>query len=226
MASEQASMVAPSKPAWEVLFAHALTAIGEISSHGRANPFWTFGGGTALMLQYGHRLSKDIDIFVPDPQSLGFVTPRLSAVMEEITNDYVDVEAANYVKLFLPEGEIDFIAAPNLTSPGFTIRTVLGQEANVETPVEIVTKKLWHRGDRITGRDIFDFALVAQRERDELILNKGFLIRHANAIIEQIELRREPLRIQYDAVDALNFELNYDDAMAILRDFLVGLLAH
>jgi hypothetical protein len=26
------------------------------------------------------------------------------------------VEAASYVKLYLPEGEIDFVAAPNLTT--------------------------------------------------------------------------------------------------------------
>jgi predicted nucleotidyltransferase component of viral defense system len=224
MESEQASMVTPVKPAWEVLFEHALVAIGEISRHGRADPFWTFGGGTALMLQYGHRLSKDIDIFVPDPQSLGFVTPRLSSVMEEITSDYV--EAANYVKLFLPEGEIDFIAAPNLTFPGFEIRTVLGRQVKVETPAEIVVKKLWHRGDRITGRDIFDVALVARRERDELFRNKDFLIRHASALVEQINLRREPLRVQYEAIDALNYELKFDDAIVILRDFLAGLLGH
>jgi hypothetical protein len=144
--------------------------------------------------------------------------------MEEITSDYV--EAANYVKLFLPEGEIDFIAAPNLTSPGFEMRMVLGREVKVETPAEIIAKKLWHRGDRITGRDIFDFALVAQRERDELIRNKDFLIRHANAVVEQINLRRDPLRAQYEAVDALNFELRYDEAIMINRDFLAGLPGH
>lgn len=71
---------------WETLFANALTVIGEIARHGRADPFWTFGGGTVLMLRYGHRFSKDIDIFVPDPQSLGFVTPRLSEVAESITS--------------------------------------------------------------------------------------------------------------------------------------------
>lgn len=30
---------------WEVLFKAALTAINEIARHGRADPFWTFGGG-------------------------------------------------------------------------------------------------------------------------------------------------------------------------------------
>ncbi|WP_306620357.1 nucleotidyl transferase AbiEii/AbiGii toxin family protein [Massilia scottii] len=105
---------APGIPhAWETLFSRALVLIGEIAKQGCDNPFWTFGGGTVLMLRYGHRFSKDIDIFVPDPQSLGFVTPRLSDVAESITGDYV--EAANYVKLYLPEGEIDFVATPNLT---------------------------------------------------------------------------------------------------------------
>lgn len=46
--------------------------------YGTANPFWTFGGGTVLMLRYGHRVSKDIDIFVPNPQYLGYVNPRIS----------------------------------------------------------------------------------------------------------------------------------------------------
>lgn len=144
---------------WETLFGHALRIIGEIAKHGRDDPFWTFGGGTVLMLRYGHRFSKDIDIFVPDPQSLGSVTPRLSEVAESITTDYV--EAAGYVKLYLPEGEIDFVAAPNLTLPGFEIQTILGYQVRVETSVEIIAKKMWHRGDRIMGRDIFDFALVS-----------------------------------------------------------------
>lgn len=30
---------------------------------------WTFGGGTAMMLQIDHRISQDVDIFLPDPQA-------------------------------------------------------------------------------------------------------------------------------------------------------------
>lgn len=57
---------------WERLLPRALTLVDEIAAHGGvADPFYTFGGGTVLMLRYGHRLSKDIDLFVPDPQSLG-----------------------------------------------------------------------------------------------------------------------------------------------------------
>lgn len=200
---------------WETLFARALMLISEIEKYGREDPFWTFGGGTVLMLRYGHRFSKDIDIFVPDPQSLGFVTPRLSDVAESITTDYH--EAAGYVKLYLPEGEIDFVAAPNLTSPGFVLETIMGHTVRVETSVEIIAKKMWHRGARITGRDIFDFALVAERERDELMGAGQFMIRHATEIFQQLEERYEPLKKQFDAVDVINYRPGFDEACSALK---------
>lgn len=207
---------------WEVLFSHALSVIAEIAKHGRDDPFWTFGGGTVLMLRYGHRFSKDIDIFVPDPQSLGFVTPRLSDVAETITKDYV--EGAGYVKLYLPEGEIDFVAAPNLTRPGFTVETILGHQVRVETSVEIIAKKMWHRGDRITGRDIFDFALIAEREPEVLMPAREFMIRHASALFQQLDERYVQLKLQFDAVDALNFHPTFDQACDTLKDNLATML--
>lgn len=207
---------------WETLFSQALKVVEEIAMHGRADPFWTFGGGTVLMLRYGHRFSKDIDIFVPDPQSLGFVTPRLNDVAESITNDYV--EAANYVKLYLPEGEIDFVAAPNLTSPGFKIETILGHQVRVETSVEIIAKKMWHQGDRITGRDIFDFALIAEREPDALMPAREFMTRHAQAVFKQLEERYIPLKMQFDAIDTIHFHPTFDQACHTLKKTLSAML--
>lgn len=206
---------------WKNLFRHAMRLVDEISLHGKNDPFWTFGGGTVLMLRYGHRFSKDIDIFVPDPQYLGFVTPRLSQVAERITTDYT--EAAGYVKLILEHGEIDFVAAPNLTSPGYVEESILGRIVKLETSTEIIAKKMWHRGDRITGRDIFDFALVAEKEPDSLLQESRFMIRHANAIREQLETRRTPLRIQFEAVEALNYHPEFDDACSTLRRALLSM---
>jgi hypothetical protein len=83
---------------WKILLQEAFKIIDDLEARGGiAKPFWTFGGGTVLMLRYGHRLSKDIDIFVPDPQYLGYVSPRLSDVAAEVSEDYV--EASGYVKL-------------------------------------------------------------------------------------------------------------------------------
>ena len=54
----------PSGP-WQALFQKAIKLIDNIHEYGIKDPHWTFGGGTVLMLRYQHRLSKDIDIFVP-----------------------------------------------------------------------------------------------------------------------------------------------------------------
>ena len=45
---------------WKKLFPRALTLIDEIAKHGGVSePFFTFGGGTVLMLRYRHRYNKD-----------------------------------------------------------------------------------------------------------------------------------------------------------------------
>lgn len=203
---------------WERLFSHALQLINDVLEHGNKDLFWTFGGGTVLMLRHRHRFSKDIDIFVPDPQALGFVTPRLSDRAESLTSDYT--EAANFVKLFLPEGEIDFVAAPNLTDEPFEMLVLLGREVRVETSAEIIAKKFFHRGDRLTARDIFDFALVAEREDEQLVKASTFIARHAALIHEQLERKADMLRMQFEAIDTLDFHPTYDYAVEVLKERL------
>ena len=207
---------------WKELFPHALRIIAEIKKYGMADPFWTFGGGTVLMLRYQHRLSKDIDIFVPDPQYLGFVTPRLSDVAADISSQYVE-DQNSYVKLIRPEGEIDFVASPNLTKPGFEMWNIFGDTIRVETAVEIVAKKLWHRGDRAAARDLFDLSLVIEREPQELRVAKHFLLRHADQFIKQIQSRAHVLKPQFNEIDVLNYSPSYDEAVERVTGFLEGL---
>ena len=204
---------------WEQLLPHALKVIEDIKTHGIKNPFWTFGGGTVLMLRYQHRISKDIDIFVPDPQYLGFATPRLSDVAAEISDDYIE-ESSSYVKLIRPEGEIDFVASPNLTSPGFEEWHLKNNLIRVETGTEIVAKKLWHRGDRATARDLFDLALVIEKEGDALRQAHHFLLKNADQFIEQLNSRREILTVQFNNIETLNYNPTYDEALGIATKFL------
>ena len=211
----------PNLPAgiWQELLPHALKIINEIKKHGTSDPFWTFGGGTVLMLRYQHRLSKDIDIFVPDPQYLGFVTPRLSDVAAEVSSDYVE-DQHSYVKLIRPEGEIDFVASPNLTSPGYEEWNILGSIIRVETATEIVAKKLWHRGDRVTARDIFDLSLVIEREPKELKMAAPFLLRHVDQFILQAQGRSHVLKAQFDKIDTLNYKPSYQEAVDRVINYL------
>jgi hypothetical protein len=208
---------------WQSLLAHAFTLVDEIARHGISDPFWTFGGGTVLMLRHAHRLSKDVDIFVPDPQYLGFVSPRLSDAAERVSQDYV--EGPGYVKLLRPEGEIDFVASPNLTVQPYDEWTLLGRTVKVETAAEIVAKKLWHRGDRATARDLFDLSLMIEREPDALATASPYLVRHRDAFLTQIQQRRAVLGAQFGEIDALGYRPHYDEAVDRANRFLMQLPA-
>jgi predicted nucleotidyltransferase component of viral defense system len=207
---------------WSVLLNRALSIIEDIKKHGTSDPFWTFGGGTVLMFRYQHRLSKDIDIFVSDPQYLGFATPRLSDVAAAVSTQYVENQSA-YVKLICAEGEIDFVASPNLTESPYEVWKINGEHIRVETATEIVAKKLWHRGDRATARDLFDLSLVIEREPDNLKKAAKFLQKNADLFTSQIASRSSVLKIQFSEIDTLNYNPNYDEAAQRVTAFLASL---
>src|SRR5438552_13558 len=85
-------MVEDRMRAWETLFRRASSLI---DSAGQSFERWSFGGGTVLMRRHLHRFSKDIDIFVPDPQYLGYVSPRLNDVAAKMTSDYIEHPGAH-----------------------------------------------------------------------------------------------------------------------------------
>lgn len=208
--------------AWQDLLPHALSIIEDIKDHGTPDPFWTFGGGTVLMFRYQHRLSHDIDIFVPDPQYLGFVTPRLSDVAAAVSAQYVE-DQGSYVKLIRPEGEIDFVASPNLTEAPFEIWSIAGRQIKVETATEIVAKKLWHRGDRATARDLFDLSLVIEKEPEALMKATKFLHKNADAFVRQIETRTKVLKAQFNEINRLQYKPSFDEAAERAIKFLSAL---
>ena len=204
---------------WSSLLQHAFTILDDLKQHGGiSKPFWTLGGGTVLMLRHQHRLSKDIDIFVPDPQYLGFVTPRLSDVAANVAQDYV--EAAGYVKLIRSEGEIDFVAAQNLTRQPYEVWSLLGRTVNVETSAEIIAKKLWHRGDAATARDLFDLSLVIQKEPAALREAAPYLTKHRDAFLYQLNTRQPIFELQFEAIDRLQHKPSFSQAFALAKDFL------
>ena len=192
----------PSGP-WEKLFPRALALIDEISRYGGiTDPIWTLGGGTVLMFRYSHRLSKDIDIFVPDPQYLGFVSPRLSDAAADLTQDYTEQPGA-FVKLQFEEGEVDFVAAPNLLDDAWDTWNIGGRAVKVETVAELIAKTMYHRGDRVTARDLFDFALVIDREPRQLLAATPFLLLHRQALLSQIRAPHASFRAAFEAIATL-----------------------
>ncbi|MEW6621070.1 MAG: nucleotidyl transferase AbiEii/AbiGii toxin family protein [bacterium] len=127
---------------------------------------WTLGGGTALMLHYKHRLSRDIDIFFNNAQFITLLTPRLNDKVEKYVSDYD--EQSNYLKLKFKESEIDFIVAPNLTGIKPLAMDIDGIAVRIDVPVEIVLKKMFYRPESLKVRDIFDLATVLKYDKESM----------------------------------------------------------
>jgi len=207
---------------WKKLFPHALRLMAHLESE-TENPQWTFGGGTVLMLRIGHRQSKDIDLFVPDPQYLGYVNPRLSDVAEQVSSDYE--ENAEFLRLYLPDGEIDIVVGTALTDSPFDIITYAGREIKVETCAEIIAKKMWHRGDHAKARDLYDLCAVADAEPAAIEQAAPFMKKHGAAFLAQLENRAELVQKQFEAIDVIGFRLSYEECMRKAREILEPILA-
>lgn len=212
----------PSGP-WEVLFERALRLVDDIQRHGGlADPFWTFGRGTVLMFTYGHRLSKDIDIFVPDPQYLGYVTPRLSDTAASLTEEYTEMPGS-FVKLQFEEGEIDFVAAPNLTDGAWERWEIQGRPVRVETAAEVIAKKMYHRGDRATARDLFDLSMVVEREPEALAAATPFLMRNRDRFLEQIGQPGAGFVATFEAIVATGYQPSLEHCVEVATAYLSAL---
>ncbi len=172
---------------------------------------WSFGGGTVLMRRFHHRTSKDVDIFVPDPQYLGYVSPRLNDTAEDLASSHL--ETATSVKLYFPEGEIDFIVSPPLTQQPAALETVLGRRVRVDTTAEIIAKKVWHRGAELTARDMFDLAAVAAKDPAAIEQVAGILRQRRDAIRGRIASAEKTLRTSYAELDTLDFQPSFDECL-------------
>jgi predicted nucleotidyltransferase component of viral defense system len=170
------------------------------------------------MRRFRHRVSKDVDIFVPDPQYLGYVSPRLNDTAADLTPSYL--ETAISVKLYFPEGEIDFIVSPPLTRDPTTLETVLGRRVRVDTTAEIIAKKVWHRGADFTARDMFDLALVAEREPTAIEQIARILRERRDAIRSRIASGEKALRKTYAELDMLDFRPSFDECRKAIAELL------
>jgi hypothetical protein len=200
---------------WETLFRRALLLIDAARESGAPLDDWSFGGGTVLMRRHHHRFSKDIDIFVPDPQFLGYLTPRLSAKAEAMTDHYD--EHGNSLRLYFPEGEIDFVASAPLTQDPAVTEMIFDRQVQVETSTEIVAKKVWHRGEEFTARDIFDLAMVAEKEPKALEAIKPVLRDRREVVLGRMKTHEAMLRETFAALEVLDYRRSYDECVALVR---------
>ena len=167
------------------------------------------------MRRHSHRLSKDIDIFVGDPQVLGFLSPRLNPRAEALTAQYV--EQGNFLNLFFSEGEIDFVASAPLTENPTSVEIIAGREIHVETSTEIIAKKVWHRGAAFKARDIFDLALVMEKEPQALRQIAPVLRERRSVVLDRVEANDAGLREAFAELEVLEYDRSYDECLTLIR---------
>ena len=99
--------------------------------------------------------------------------------MKSPLQDYT--ESSVFVRLHFPEGEVDFIAAPQISSAKPTYKKIGEHYAWVEHPIDIVAKKIHFRAEEFKPRDVFDLAVVYQA-------NKPALLKYAEAFEEKLDV--------------------------------------
>jgi hypothetical protein len=159
-------MTAITRESWKDILRSAMAILRSLDARGFARPDLAMGGGTVLMFRFEHRLSRDIDLFVSDVQYLSIISPRLNDFTASLVSDYA--EQANAVKLVLPHGDIDFVAAaPAIVgdTPGQSLEFE-GEQISLESTAEILGKKLLYRAESFMPRDAFDLAIAMEIDND------------------------------------------------------------
>lgn len=157
------SRVTPFPSRWEDLLKEAFNIIDAVNRDGDILGGWTFGGGTAMMLQIDHRESHDVDLFLDDPQLLPYVEATVAEMQFQIGTPTYNGDGRGHLKIAFEEiGEIDFIVTGHVTADYAVARSILGRDVLFETIPEIIAKKIRFRGARIQPRDVFDIAAAIE----------------------------------------------------------------
>jgi hypothetical protein len=127
---------------------------------------WAFGGGSAMAFRLGHRISYDADIFLHDPQSLAYLSPNTNDMIAALADSYQ--QSAHSLKIVTKRGDIDFIVGNDLTEASTAIERIEGRETRCHTNAEILAKKIEFRGPSFTMRDMFDLAVLIDRDPDSV----------------------------------------------------------
>lgn len=100
---------------------------------------------------------------------LGYVSPRTHDVLEDRVIKYIEQD--NFTKIYLKEGEIDFILSPRISRCKPVQAVIEGEKIFLDHPVEIIAKKIEHRASEFKARDVFDLAIVYSQMKTTMLEN-------------------------------------------------------
>ena len=90
----------------------------------------------------------------------------------------------------------------------------------VDRSIEIVGKKVKYRAAAFTARDVFDFALAAEKEPEELPKIAPILEERRDALLQRLESGDRVLRTTFKALDVLDYRPAYDHCIEVVKKAL------
>lgn len=140
-------------------------------------------------MHYDHRISHDIDIFVPGSDIISNLSPGRNPLTKALIAGRNHEFPGNYLKLQLESGEIDFIVGSKRTRAPAQPWQFENRTIQIDTPWETAIKKIFYRSSTFKIRDVFDLAAVIDRDGEML-----------EASLPEVEDRLDKLT---DRIDAL-----------------------
>lgn len=176
------------------------------------------------MLQIDHRESFDVDIFIDDPQVLPYLNPQTQGLTLDINPDAYSFDGTHALKIVFDHiGEIDFIVASNLTQEPVKEAVIRGQKIYLETPAEIIAKKIFYRGSSMQPRDMFDIACVAQNAGDNYVVQSLMPFRDACSRALSVA-RKMDTRLAEAVMSKLQYKSRYSNMPSTAQQRTIELL--
>ena len=120
------------------------------------------GGGTILASRWGHRLSEDIDVLLPDRDVVSDTHPGGPNDLARATGGQIEGKWRDRIKVRVEHGLLECAMQPELR--GLEQKTTVEEEtATVLSTAQILRGKL-NRAHRGLARDAFDLVAAAQAE--------------------------------------------------------------
>lgn len=174
--------------AWRLL----LREILQIEEHLPERLPFSFGGGTALAVHLDHRVSYDIDLFYRSADVFDYYNPNKNLAVMALVQKYGGSwqYPGNYLRLELGAGEIDVLISKFMTQLPITEWAFETWQIKLETPAEILAKKIRFRSSQFKRRDIFDMAAIARLREADLIVALEANIENLARLRDRIETMR------------------------------------
>ena len=170
--------------------------------------YYAFGGGTALSLCYfHHRLSFDVDIFIYDNQLINYVNPKIYFEdIENFVDDYMSM--SHQINMITKDGiYINILSVENLNPKKDNYLKLRKSNILVETPEEIIAKKIIFRKKDNKVRDLFDIAYAIHQ-------NKNFL----KNLLDLNYITKQDLNELYNAIKKVD-EKEIKEELEIISPF-------